>query len=71
MQAMDSRDRSALNENLWLKPKYLAASVGLETEFDRRKKDAGQFIIDMLIYYKVSPSVRRNRATAYRISDCE
>lgn len=71
MQAMDSRDRSALNENLWLKPKYLAASVGLETEFDRRKKDAAQFIIDMLIYYKVSVSVRRNWATAYRISDCK
>ena len=58
MQAMDSRDRSALNENLWLKPKYLAASVGLETEYDRRKRDAAQLITDMLIYYKVSSSSR-------------
>ena len=58
MQAMDSRDHSALNENLWLKPKYLAASVGLETESDRRRREAAQFITDMLIYYKVSSSSR-------------
>ena len=55
-QAMDSRDRSALNESLWLKPKYLATSVGLETEVDIRKQQAAQFIADMLIYYKVSLS---------------
>jgi hypothetical protein len=58
MQAMDSRDRSALNENLWLKPKYLATSVGLESEFDWRKKAAAQFITDMLIFYRVSSFVR-------------
>lgn len=66
MQAMDSRDRSALNENLWLKPKYLAASVGLATGFDRRKREAAQFIADMLIYYKVSPLMGIHGTPAYR-----
>lgn len=70
-QAMDSRDRSALNESLWLKPRYLATSVGLETAVDVRKQQAALFIADMLIYYKVSSSLRLRRMIAYFASDCQ
>jgi hypothetical protein len=55
MQALDERNKDALDPDLWESPEYLAKATKLASMSDRQDQEAAQFMTDMLIYYRVSP----------------
>jgi hypothetical protein len=55
MQALNERNKDALDPDLWESLEYLAKATKLAGMADRQDRDAAQSMTDMLIYYKVSP----------------
>lgn len=55
MQALNERNKDALDLDLWESPEYLAKATKLAGMADRQDRDAAQSMTDILIYYKVSP----------------